>query len=141
MNSSQEIEDGNGNQQHDEQSVQDGATNMQLANMGGSQTLKKLESIMVKKTVSKNTVLYCPFVNNARELGFKQPFARITMGFLGKNHLSDDDKSTFWEEHRQTAHKALNVKRSNISGTLRKHFIGESQSSLKATTSLCFITK
>ena len=138
MSSLQEEEDEDGDQQDDQQSSQDGSTNMQLANMGGSQTLKKLESMMVKKTVSKNTVLYCPFVNNARELGFKQPFARITMGFLGKNDLSDDDKSTFWEEHRQTAHKALNVKRSNISGTLRKQFIGKS--SLKATHSLCFIT-
>ncbi len=110
MNSPQE-EEGNREQQDDEQSSQDEARNMQTANMASSQSLKNLESMMVKKTVSKNTVLYCPFVNNARELGFKQPFAKITMGFLGKNQLSDDDKSTFWEEHKQTmAHKALNVK-------------------------------
>ena len=124
MNSSQDEEE-NRDQQDDQQSHQDGVTNMQLANMGSSQSLKSLETMMVKKTVSKNTVLYCPFVNNARELGFKQPFARITMGFLGKNNMSDDDKSTFWEEHKQLAHKALNIKRSNISGQIRKHFIGK----------------
>ena len=124
MNSSRR-EEGTRDQQNDQQSPQDGATNMQLANMGSSQSLKNLESMMVKKTVSKSTVLYCPFVNNAKELGFKLTFATITMGFLGKSKLSNDDKSTFWEEHKQMAHKALNVKRANISGQLRKHFVGK----------------
>ena len=104
---------------------QDGIAQMRLAGMGNAQTINDLERMMVKKTVSKSTVLYCPFVNNAKELSYNQPFAKITLGFLGKNELSDTEKSEFWEEHKQMAHKALNVKRSNISGQMRKKFVGK----------------
>ncbi len=102
-----------------------GAAIMRMAGMGGGKTNKELEIMMVKKTVSKHTILYCPFVNNSRELGWNRPFAQITMGFLGKNKESDNAKIDFWDNHKVAAHKALNVKRSNISGQLRKHFIGK----------------
>ena len=98
---------------------------MRMAGMGGAKTHKELEIMMVKKTVSKHTILYCPFVNNSRELGWNGPFAKKTMGFLGKNNESDNEKIEFWDNHKVAAHKALNVKRSNISGQLRKHFIGK----------------
>lgn len=103
----------------------DGAATMKLAGMGSNQSLKEVERMMVKKTVSKSTMLYCPFVNNARELAHGQPFAKITMGFLGKKQLTKEKKIEFWEEYKHTAHKALNVKRSNITGQLRKRFVGE----------------
>lgn len=104
----------------------DGATAMRLAGMGNSRTLKEVQCAMVKKIVSKNTLLYCPFVNNARELAYNRPFAKITMGFLGRKKMSNEAKHAFWEEYKHTAHKALNVKRSNISGQLRKVFVGKS---------------
>lgn len=105
----------------------DGAIAMIDAGMGSSQSMKEVETMMVKRTVSKNSLLYCPFVNNARELAYNRPFAKITLGFLGKNSLSEEAKTAFWEEYKHTAHKALNVKRSNIAGQLRKQFIGESK--------------
>ena len=104
----------------------DGARAMLDAGMGSSQSMKEVETMMVKRTVSKNSLLYCPFVNNARELAYNRPFAKITLGFLGKNNLSEEDKTAFWEEYKHTAHKALNVKRSNIAGQIRKIFIGKS---------------
>lgn len=105
--------------------VTDGAAAMKSAGMGSSRTFKEIQCMMVKKTVSKNTLLYCPFVNNNRELAHNRPFAKITMGFLGKKKLSEEDKCSFWEEYKHTAHKALNIKRSNISGMLRKRFVGK----------------
>ena len=48
MNSSRREEETR-DQKNDQQSPQDGATNMQVANMGSSQSLKNLESMMVKK--------------------------------------------------------------------------------------------
>ena len=68
----------------------DGAATMKSAGMGSNQSLKEVERMMVKKTVSKSTMLYCPFVNNARELAHGQPFAKITMGFLGKKQLTKE---------------------------------------------------
>ena len=102
-----------------------GAAKMRLAGMGNAQTMNDLEQIMVKKTVSKSTVLYCPFVNNARELSYNHPFAKITMGFLGKKEAPEAEKAEFWEEHKEMAHKTLNIKRSNISSQMRKKFIGK----------------
>ena len=101
-----------------------GANLMRVAGLGGAKTNKELEIMMVKKTVSKHTILYCPFVNNSRELALTSPFAKITLGFLGKNKEAENTRSKFWDEHKVIAHEALNVKRSNISGQLRKHFIG-----------------
>ena len=98
---------------------------MRLAGMGNAQTMNDLERMMVKKTVSKSTVLYCPFVNNARELSHNHPFAKITMGFLGKKEAPEAEKAEFWEEHKEMAHKTLNIKRSNISSQIRKKFIGK----------------
>ena len=105
--------------------VTGGATAMKLAGMGSSKSLKEVQHMMVKRTVSKNTLLYCPFVNSTRELACDRPFAQITMGFLGKKKLSNEEKNSFWEEYKSTAHKALNVKRSNITGQLRKRFVGK----------------
>lgn len=106
-------------------STTSGATLMRVAGLGGAQTNKELEIMMVKKTVSKHTILYCPFVNNSRELALTSPFAKITLGFLGKNKEAENTRSKFWDEHKVIAHKALNVKRSYVSGQLRKHFIGK----------------
>ena len=110
----------------DNRNENDGVRAMRDAGMGSSQSMKEVETMMVKKTVSKNSLLYCPFVNNARELAYNRPFAKITLGFLGKNNLSEEDKTAFWEEYKHTAHKALNVKRSNIAGQIRKIFVGKS---------------
>ena len=107
----------------EEGSPQNGAGVMRAAGMGSGKNMQDMNTMWVKKIVSKNTVLYCPFVNNLKELGYDQPFARITMGFLGKQHDTSEEKSQFWEEYKQIAHKTLNVKRSNISGQLRKHFV------------------
>ena len=75
--------------------------------------------------MSKHAISHCPFVNNSRELGLTSPITKITMGFLGKNRESENARSEFWDEHKVVAHRALNVKRSNVSGKLRKHFIGK----------------
>ena len=41
--------------------------------------------MVLKKTVSKHSVLYCPFVNNEKELEVNSPFGELTLGFLGKS--------------------------------------------------------
>ena len=107
----------------EEGSPHNGAQEMRSAGMGSDKNVQDMNTMWVKKIVSKNTVLYCPFVNNLKELGYDQPFARITMGFLGRQHDTIEERSKFWEEYKQLAHKTLNVKRSNISGQLRKHFV------------------
>ena len=62
------------------------------------------------------------------------------MGFLGKNNLSEEAKTAFWEEYKHTAHKALNVKRSNIAGQLRKQFVGKSNFNAKMKSCLNSLT-
>ena len=47
------------------------------------------------------------------------------MGFLGKKEAPEAEKAEFWEEHKEMAHKTLNIKRSNISSQIRKKFIGK----------------
>ena len=122
--SSEDVDDEPNNGGNDS-SHTSGEALMRMAGMGGAKTHKELEIMMVKKTVSKHTILYCPFVNNSRELALTSPFAKITLGFLGKNKEAENTRSKFWDEHKVIAHKALNVKRSNVSGQLRKHFIGK----------------
>ena len=122
---SEDTENSNGSESGNRRE-NDGARAMLDAGMGNSKSIKDVETMMVKRTVSKNSLLYCPFVNNARELAYNRPFAKITLGFLGKNNLSEEDKTAFWEEYKHTAHKALNVKRSNIAGQIRKIFVGKS---------------
>ena len=84
--------------------------------MGGKNQLKNV--------VSHHTILHVPFLSVEDDLEYDQPFGRITMFYMGMDNDADDKKRKYWNQNKKVAKAALNAKRSNVGGSLRKTFRG-----------------
>ena len=82
------------------------------------------DKLQLKNAVSRHTILYVPFLAEEDDLEYDQPFAKITMYFLGMANLLDEKKRKFWNMHKKSAKSALNSKRSNMNTSLMKTFLG-----------------
>ena len=84
--------------------------------------------MMLKNTITQQSVLYVPLVFDETELDYDQPFAQVTMYYLNiGTAMNDIQKRKWWSSHKKVAKNTLNEKRSNITCGLKKIFNGTYQ--------------
>ena len=84
--------------------------------------------MMLKNTITQQSVLYVPLVFDERELDYDQPFAQVTMFYLNiGTAMNDIQKRKWWSTNKKLAKNTLNEKRSNITCGLKKIFYGTYQ--------------
>ena len=99
------------------------------ASMGRlGQEKKNFYCLMLKNTITQQSVLYVPLVFDERELDYDQPFAQVTMFYLNiGTAMNDIQKRKWWSTNKKLAKNTLNEKRSNITCGLKKIFYGTYQ--------------
>ena len=92
------------------------------------QEKKNFYHMMLKNTITQQSILYVPLVFDETELGYDQPFAQVTMFYLNIGPtMNDIQKRKWWSSHKKLAKNTLNEKQSNITCGLKKIFYGTYQ--------------